>query len=89
MPELVQNLTDINSMRYFLVIRVFLEGDGMTDLWSQYWPLPLIALVTMNLVAWIFRHRYHKRASSTSHGQAPRGAGCTWMDVRCRACHKS
>ncbi len=59
MPELVQDLTYINPMRYFLVIvrGVFLEGDGMANLWSQYWPLALIALLSMTAATWLFRHR--------------------------------
>lgn len=59
MPELVQDLTYINPMRYFLVIvrGVFLEGDGFHELWSQYWPLALIALSSMTAAAWLFRHR--------------------------------
>ncbi len=59
MPELVQDLTYLNPMRYILVIvrGVFLEGDGMANLWSQYWPLALIALLSMVSAAWLFRHR--------------------------------
>ncbi len=59
MPPVVQDLTWINPMRYFLVIvrGVFLEGDGIAGLWPQYWPLALIALVTMTLAAWLFRRR--------------------------------
>ena len=59
MPKLVQDLTYINPMRYFLVIvrGVFLEGDGFHELWSQYWPLALIALGSMTAAAWLFRHR--------------------------------
>ena len=59
MPELVQDLTYINPMRYFLVIvrGVFLEGDNMPMLWSQYWPLALIAIFSMSAAAWLFRHR--------------------------------
>ena len=59
MPPAVQDLTWINPMRYFLVIvrGVFLEGDGIARLWPQYWPMALIALVTMTLAAWLFRRR--------------------------------
>jgi ABC-2 type transport system permease protein len=59
MPELVQDLTYANPMRYFLVIvrGVFLEGDGLQDLWSQYWPLAIIAVLSMSAAAWLFRHR--------------------------------
>ena len=59
MPPLVQNLTYLNPMRYFLIIvrGVFLEGDGVNNLWSQYWPLILIALFTMTSAALLFRNR--------------------------------
>ncbi|MGC9239949.1 MAG: ABC transporter permease [Acidithiobacillus sp.] len=59
MPELVQDLTYANPMRYFLVIvrGVFLEGDGLRNLWSQYWPLAIIATLSMSAAAWLFRHR--------------------------------
>ena len=59
MPELVQQLTWINPLRYFLVILrgVFLEGDSYTLLFDQYWPMAIIALVTLAIAGWLFRHR--------------------------------
>ena len=59
MPPLVQDLTTLNPMRYFLVIvrGVFLEGDGIHDLWAQYWPLAVIGLSSMATATWLFRHR--------------------------------
>jgi ABC-2 type transport system permease protein len=59
MPLLVQKLTLINPMRYFLIIvrGVFLQGDRVIDLWPQFWPLALIALFTMTIATWLFRHR--------------------------------
>ncbi|MGC8467512.1 MAG: ABC transporter permease [Acidithiobacillus sp.] len=59
MPELVQDLTLANPMRYFLVIvrGVFLQGDSIPELWSQYWPLAIIAGLSMTAAAWLFRHR--------------------------------
>lgn len=59
MPLLVQQLTLINPMRYFLIIvrGVFLQGDKVIDLWPQFWPLGLIALCTMVIATWLFRHR--------------------------------
>ncbi|MBU2753892.1 ABC-2 transporter permease [Acidithiobacillus sp. CV18-2] len=61
MPPLVQDLTYLNPMRYFLVIvrGVFLEGDNISLLWNQYWPLALIALASMAAASWLFRHRMH------------------------------
>jgi len=59
MPELVQQLTRINPLRYFLVILrgVFLEGDSYSLLFDQYWPMAIIALVTLAMAGWLFRHR--------------------------------
>jgi ABC-2 type transport system permease protein len=59
MPELVQQLTLINPLRYFMVILrgVFLEGDSYTLLSDQYWPMAIIAIVTLSLAGWLFRHR--------------------------------
>ena len=59
MPELVQKLTLLNPLRYFLLILrgVFLEGDSLALLWPQYWPMALIGLVTLVSAGWFFRHR--------------------------------
>lgn len=59
MPELVQLLTYINPLRYFLIILrgVFLEGDSYPLLFDQYWPMAIIALVTLTTAGWLFRHR--------------------------------
>lgn len=59
MPEVIQWLTYLDPMRYFLVIvrGIFLQDIGMDVVWSQIWPLAIIALVTMSLAGWLFRHR--------------------------------
>ncbi len=59
MPLLVQQLTYINPLRYFLVIirGVFLEGDSYELLLSQYWPMVIIATVTLAGAGWLFRRR--------------------------------
>ena len=59
MPAVVQYLTLINPMRYFMVILrgVFLEGDSYELLFSQYWPMAIIAIVTLSLAGWLFRKR--------------------------------
>jgi len=59
MPEIVQLMTTINPLRYFLVILrgVFLEGDSYELLFNQYWPMVIIALVTLAVAGWLFRHR--------------------------------
>ena len=59
MPDFMQTLTLINPMRYFMVILrgVFLEGDSYALLFDQYWPLVIIAIVTLSFAGWLFRHR--------------------------------
>jgi len=59
MPEVVQWLTYINPLRYFLIILrgVFLEGDSYANLLHYYWPMVIIALVTLSFAGWLFRHR--------------------------------
>lgn len=61
MPDAVQQLTRINPLRYFLVILrgVFLEGDSYDLLIDQYWPMVIIALVTLSLAGWLFRRRMY------------------------------
>jgi ABC-2 type transport system permease protein len=61
MPPLVQKLTLLNPMRYFLVILrgVFLEGATMSLLWSQYWPMAVIGLANLMLAGRLFRHRLY------------------------------
>jgi ABC-2 type transport system permease protein len=59
MPEVVQHLTLVNPLRYFMVILrgVFLEGDSSALLFDQYWPMAIIAAVTLVCAGWLFRHR--------------------------------
>ena len=59
MPPVVQDLTLINPMRYFLVIvrSVFLEGASPASLVPQYWPMALIGLVSLTAAGWLFRKR--------------------------------
>ena len=61
MPEVVQDFTLLNPMRYFMVILrgVFLEGTPMSLLVHQYWPMAVIGLVTLSFAAWLFRHRLY------------------------------
>lgn len=61
MPQLVQWLTLINPMRYFLIILrgVFLEGATVSLLWPQYWPMAIIGLVNLALAGWLFRRRMY------------------------------
>lgn len=59
MPRLVQYLTRLNPLRYFLVILrgVFLEGLPFARLVDQFWPMAVIGAVTLSLAGWLFRHR--------------------------------
>ena len=58
MPEFLQYLTFLNPLRYAIemVHRVYLEGVGLRLLWSQIWPLMIIAAVTLPIASWMFRH---------------------------------
>lgn len=61
MPAVVQTLTLINPLRYFLIILrgVFLEGYSYDALFDQYWPMALIGLVSLTAAGWLFRHRMY------------------------------
>lgn len=61
MPPFMQTLTQLNPMRYFLVIlrEVFLEGATVSVLRHQYWPMAIIGLVNLTLATWLFRHRLY------------------------------
>lgn len=57
MPDLVQDLTLINPLRYALIVArgVLLQGNTLNNLWPQFWPMILIALFSMTAAAWLFR----------------------------------
>ncbi|MBL1292566.1 MAG: ABC transporter permease [Thiotrichales bacterium] len=59
MPQLVQWLTYLNPLRYFLIIvrGVALEGNSYALLVHQYWPMVVIAGITLALAGWLFRRR--------------------------------
>jgi ABC-2 type transport system permease protein len=61
MPKVVQAITLIDPLRYFLVIlrKVFLEGAGFDVLTSQLWPMAVIGGVALTLASWLFRHRLY------------------------------
>ena len=61
MPPLVQDLTLLNPMRYFLVILrgVFLEGTPFHLLINQFWPMAVIGIVALSIAGWLFRHRMY------------------------------
>ena len=59
MPLTLQYVTYLNPLRYAIEIaeRVYLEGAGLKLLMSDFWPLALIALVTLTAASWLFRKR--------------------------------
>ncbi len=61
MPTLVQYITYLNPMRYFLIIvrSVFLEGASIDVLWSLYWPMVLIGIATLTAAGMMFRSRMY------------------------------
>jgi len=61
MPEVVQWLTYLDPLRYFLVVvrGVMLEGDGVELLVHQFWPMAVIGVVSLALAGWLFRKRMY------------------------------
>jgi ABC-2 type transport system permease protein len=59
MSALVRPITYLNPMRYFLVIvrGLFLQGMPADLVAEQLWPLAAIALGSLTLASWLFRHR--------------------------------
>lgn len=61
MPTVVQDLTLVNPMRYFLIVLrgVFLQGTPFHLLLPELWPLVAIGIVALALAGWLFRHRMY------------------------------
>jgi ABC-2 type transport system permease protein len=61
MPPLIQELTLLNPMRYFMVILrgVFLEGMSFNLLIDQFWPMAVIGVTALTAAGWLFRHRLY------------------------------
>lgn len=61
MPEVLQYLTLLDPLRYFLIIvrGVFLEGDSYAILFNQFWPMAIIAGFSLSFAGWLFRHRMY------------------------------
>jgi ABC-2 type transport system permease protein len=61
MPLIVQDLTLVNPMRYFMVVirGVFLQGASFSGLLGQFWPMATIGLFSLMLASWMFRHRLY------------------------------
>jgi len=61
MPEIVQLLTYLNPLRYFLVIvrGIFLKGVGPGVLWPQMVSLGVMGVTTL----WLVSRRFRKTLS--------------------------
>lgn len=59
MPTVIQMLTYLDPMRYFLIVvrGVFLQNMGFDSLWPHIWPMMVIAVITLSLAGWLFRNR--------------------------------
>jgi len=59
MPMFFQYLTFANPLRYAIDLtrRVYLEGAGAAQLFSDLWPLAVIGAATLPVAAWMFRNR--------------------------------
>lgn len=59
MPAVVQNITLLNPLRYFMVVirGVFLENTPFHLLLSQFWPMAIIGVINLAVAGWLFRHR--------------------------------
>jgi ABC-2 type transport system permease protein len=61
MPYLVQDLTLLNPMRYFMVVLrgVFLEGTPFHLLIQPFVAMASIGVVALTIATWLFRHRMY------------------------------
>jgi ABC-2 type transport system permease protein len=61
MPPLIQDITYLNPMRYFLIVLrgVFLVGASTWSLMPQYWPMVAIALATLMIAGPLLRRRLY------------------------------
>ena len=59
MPEAFQLATRLNPCRYGIefVQRIYLQGASLADIMHAFWPLAIIAVVTMSVAARLFRTR--------------------------------
>lgn len=59
MPEALQILTYADPLRFLLdsLRRIYLEGCGIKDIAWNYVPMAAVAVVTMPLASWLFRHK--------------------------------
>lgn len=59
MPDWLQFAAELDPLKHFLVIGegIFLKDMTAADVWTNAWPIALIALVTTTIAVWQFRER--------------------------------
>lgn len=59
MPLLIQWLTYLIPLRYFLIIvrEIFLKGTGIRYLWSEVWPMMVFVVTVLGLSVAMFRNK--------------------------------
>ncbi len=59
MPHWLQTLSFANPLRYFMTIvrGVFLKDVSAAIVWSQTWPMAIIACFTLSMATWLFKKR--------------------------------
>ncbi len=59
MPDWLQLVTYANPLRYFMVVvkGIFLKDVSAAVVWSQTWPMAIIAAGTLGSATWLFRRR--------------------------------
>lgn len=59
MPEILQYLTYLNPMRFFMVLSrgIFLKGMGIEEVIMNLIPLLMIAAITLSLAGWSFKRK--------------------------------
>ena len=59
MPDIMQDITMVNPLRFAIEIvrRVYLEGATLSDVYLNMVPLIVIAAITLPIAGWLFRNR--------------------------------
>jgi ABC-2 type transport system permease protein len=60
MPEPLQYATLLNPVRYGVEFtqRIYLEGADMRDMFGLYWPLAVMAVITLGTASRLFHSRF-------------------------------
>lgn len=59
MPIVLQHLTYLNPVRFFMLLsqNIFLKGMGLTDVMINLIPLIGIAIITLTHASWTFKRK--------------------------------